>query len=48
MTPRDFLVGSVVAGFYVALCRDDALGHQAEATELVSTYCLVSEELLQI
>jgi hypothetical protein len=43
MTPSDCLVGRVVTGPHVASCRDDSFVHQAEATERVSTYCLVSE-----
>jgi hypothetical protein len=43
MTPDDFLVGSVVTGLHVASCRDDAFVDKTEATERMSTYCLVSE-----
>jgi hypothetical protein len=39
----DFLVGSVVTGFYVTSCCYDSFVHQAEATECLNTYCLVSE-----
>jgi hypothetical protein len=35
-------VGSVVTRLHVALCHDDSFVLQFEATECVSTYCLVS------
>jgi hypothetical protein len=43
MTLSDFHVGSVVTRLHVALCHYDSFVYQFEATERVSTCCLVSE-----